>query len=64
MHAYRYKIVMHVQCFHSFRLGQLDGASWNLDLDKLWKQPQKQDFVPCVEPSSNYTSEDLVVNWL
>lgn len=35
---------------------KLDGASWNLDLDKLWKQPQKQDFVPCVEPSSTYTS--------
>ncbi|KAG5543942.1 hypothetical protein RHGRI_016633 [Rhododendron griersonianum] len=35
---------------------KLDGASGNLDLDKLWKQPQKQDYVPCVEPSLTYKS--------
>lgn len=61
VYAYWYKIVMHISCFHSFRLGQLDGASGNLDLDKLWKQPQKQDYVPCVEPSLTYKSKELLV---
>ncbi|KAE9457388.1 hypothetical protein C3L33_10702, partial [Rhododendron williamsianum] len=51
---------MHISYFHSFRLGQLDGASGNLDLDKLWKQPQKQDYVPCVEPSLTYKSKELL----
>ncbi|KAL1821793.1 hypothetical protein DCAR_0418220 [Daucus carota subsp. sativus] len=35
---------------------KLDGARGSLDTGKLWKQPSNRDFVPCVMPSSNYTS--------
>ncbi|XAR48540.1 hypothetical protein NMG60_11031391 [Bertholletia excelsa] len=34
---------------------KLDGASGILDLDKLWKPPPNRNYMPCVEPSSNYT---------
>ncbi|MCL7027245.1 hypothetical protein MKW94_006964, partial [Papaver nudicaule] len=27
----------------------------NRDIDKLWKAPQNKDFVPCVEPSPEYS---------
>ncbi|XWS21471.1 hypothetical protein CRYUN_Cryun30bG0057600 [Craigia yunnanensis] len=37
---------------------KLDGASGNLDFEKLWKPPANRDFVPCVQPSSNYTAPD------
>ncbi|CAL5383205.1 unnamed protein product [Camellia sinensis] len=35
---------------------KLDVASGILDFDKLWKPPPNRDYVPCVEPSSNYTT--------
>ncbi|XP_057490668.1 O-fucosyltransferase 7-like isoform X1 [Actinidia eriantha] len=35
---------------------KLDGASGISDSDKLWKQPQKRDYMPCVDPSSTYTT--------
>ncbi|OMP01267.1 hypothetical protein COLO4_12013 [Corchorus olitorius] len=35
---------------------QLDGASGNLDFEKLWKPPSNRDIVHCVKPSSNYTA--------
>ncbi|CAL5384040.1 unnamed protein product [Camellia sinensis] len=35
---------------------KLDVASGILDFDKLWKPPSNRDYVPCVEPSSNYTT--------
>ncbi|CAL5421689.1 unnamed protein product [Camellia sinensis] len=35
---------------------KLDVASGILDFDKLWKSPPNRDYVPCVEPSSNYTT--------
>ncbi|XWS23927.1 hypothetical protein CRYUN_Cryun28dG0057600 [Craigia yunnanensis] len=37
---------------------KLNGASGNLDFEKLWKPPANRDFVPCVQPSSNYTAPD------
>ncbi|KAM1134907.1 O-fucosyltransferase 7-like isoform X1 [Malus sylvestris] len=36
--------------------GKLEGSSGILETDKLWKPPSNRDFVPCVEPSPNYTS--------
>ncbi|KAM0976781.1 hypothetical protein PS2_019378 [Malus domestica] len=35
---------------------KLEGSSGILETDKLWKRPSNRDFVPCVEPSPNYTS--------
>lgn len=35
---------------------KLYGASEILEYGKLWKPPPNRDFVPCVEPSPNYTS--------
>ncbi|KAI8001433.1 O-fucosyltransferase 7 [Camellia lanceoleosa] len=35
---------------------KLDVTSGILDFDKLWKPPPNRDYVPCVEPSSNYTT--------
>ncbi|ONI35209.1 hypothetical protein PRUPE_1G522600 [Prunus persica] len=35
---------------------KLDGSSGTVETDKLWKPPPNRDFVPCVEPSPNYTS--------
>ncbi|KAK9270603.1 hypothetical protein L1049_026185 [Liquidambar formosana] len=35
---------------------KLDGARGNSDFHKLWKPPPNRDFVPCVEPSPNYSS--------
>ncbi|KAH9756466.1 O-fucosyltransferase 7 [Citrus sinensis] len=32
------------------------GGNSNSNIVKLWKPPSNRDFVPCVEPSSNYTS--------
>ncbi|XVE95257.1 hypothetical protein REPUB_Repub02eG0080700 [Reevesia pubescens] len=37
---------------------KLDGASRNLEFEKLWKPPANRDFVPCVQPSLNYTAPD------
>ncbi|KAK8696652.1 hypothetical protein V6N13_001784 [Hibiscus sabdariffa] len=37
---------------------KLDGARGNLDFEKLWKPPSNRDFVPCVQPSSNYTADE------
>lgn len=34
----------------------MDGASGISDIDKLWKPLPNRDFVPCVEPSLNYTA--------
>ncbi|XAR62133.1 hypothetical protein NMG60_11016767 [Bertholletia excelsa] len=34
---------------------KLDAASGTLDINKLWKPPPNKDYVPCVNPSSNYT---------
>ncbi|XVE55536.1 hypothetical protein DITRI_Ditri03aG0166700 [Diplodiscus trichospermus] len=33
---------------------KLDGASGNVDFQKLWKPPASRDLLPCVQPSSNY----------
>ncbi|XVF64819.1 hypothetical protein PTKIN_Ptkin09bG0197200 [Pterospermum kingtungense] len=35
-----------------------NGTSGNVDFEKLWKPPANRDFVPCVQPSSNYTAPD------
>ncbi|XP_039024561.1 O-fucosyltransferase 7-like [Hibiscus syriacus] len=37
--------------FHKF-----DGASGNLNFEKLWKPPEDRDFVPCIQPSPNHTA--------
>ncbi|TYI75916.1 hypothetical protein E1A91_D06G040000v1 [Gossypium mustelinum] len=37
---------------------KLNGANGSLDFEKLWKQPSNRDFVPCVQPGSNYTAPD------
>ncbi|GMI90604.1 hypothetical protein like AT1G22460 [Hibiscus trionum] len=39
-------------------LSKFDGASGNLDFEKLWKPPEDRDFVPCIQPSSNYAAPD------
>ncbi|XP_062028277.1 O-fucosyltransferase 7 isoform X1 [Rosa rugosa] len=35
---------------------KLDRSTGTLESDKLWRPPPNRDFVPCVEPSTNYTS--------
>lgn len=35
---------------------KLDGASMRLDSEKLWKPPPNRDYVPCIKPSSSYTT--------
>uniref|UniRef100_A0A7C9A356 O-fucosyltransferase family protein n=2 Tax=Opuntia streptacantha TaxID=393608 RepID=A0A7C9A356_OPUST len=35
---------------------KLVGASGLVDYAKLWKRPPNRDYVPCVEPSNNYTA--------
>ncbi|KAL5558927.1 hypothetical protein UlMin_035138 [Ulmus minor] len=35
---------------------QLEGARIDSDFEKLWKPPPNRDFVPCAEPSFNYTT--------
>ncbi|XP_044475872.1 O-fucosyltransferase 7-like isoform X2 [Mangifera indica] len=37
-------------------VAQLDGASGSSDFGKLWKTPPNRGYVPCVDPSPNYTS--------
>ncbi|XP_026391122.1 O-fucosyltransferase 7-like isoform X1 [Papaver somniferum] len=34
---------------------KLNAANRNRDIDKLWKAPQNKDFVPCVDPSPEYS---------
>ena len=36
------------------------GGNSNSNIVKLWKPPSNRDFVPCVEPSSNYTCKQTV----
>ncbi|KAJ6811843.1 uncharacterized protein M6B38_150985 [Iris pallida] len=53
--------------FSSEKIEQLGGKNGTSALAKLWKQPSSRDFVPCVAPSSNYSSAGesrgyLVVN--
>ncbi|XP_021900665.1 uncharacterized protein At1g04910 [Carica papaya] len=43
---------------------KLDGPSVNVDFTKLWKPPSNRDFVPCVQPSSNYTSPTKLRGYL
>nr|GMD26289.1 O-fucosyltransferase 7 [Ipomoea batatas] len=38
------------------RAGKLDGANRSSNLDKLWRRPPNRNYVPCVVPSSLYTS--------
>ncbi|KAG4201236.1 hypothetical protein ERO13_A05G265900v2 [Gossypium hirsutum] len=45
-------------------LHKFDGASGNLDSEKLWKLPEYRDFVPCIQPSSNYTTPDKTRGYL
>ncbi|KAJ6851038.1 uncharacterized protein M6B38_262850 [Iris pallida] len=40
----------------TFSSEKLGSKNWTLELANLWKQPSSRDFVPCVAPSSNYSS--------
>ncbi|KAL8492330.1 hypothetical protein ACS0TY_023809 [Phlomoides rotata] len=40
----------------SYRLPTFGGVITSLDPNKLWKRPPNRDYVPCVEPSSYYTT--------
>ncbi|KAI4307427.1 hypothetical protein L6164_030618 [Bauhinia variegata] len=35
---------------------KLHSSKGNLDYEKLWKPPSNRGFVPCIEPTSNYTT--------
>ncbi|MBA0692186.1 hypothetical protein Goari_009769, partial [Gossypium aridum] len=43
---------------------RFNGAGGNLDSEKLWKLPEARDFVPCIQPSSNYTTPDKTRGYL
>nr|KJB59906.1 hypothetical protein B456_009G280200 [Gossypium raimondii] len=45
-------------------LHKFNGAGGNLDSEKLWKLPEARDFVPCIQPSSNYTTPDKTRGYL
>ncbi|KAI3954149.1 hypothetical protein MKW98_017973 [Papaver atlanticum] len=39
----------------AYKLPSLNAANQNGDIDKLWKAPQNKDFVPCADPSPEYS---------
>ncbi|RZC72139.1 hypothetical protein C5167_035327 [Papaver somniferum] len=55
LHIFLYSKVTVFSDSTAYKLPSLNAANRNGDIDKLWKAPPNKDFVPCADPSSEYS---------